>query len=364
MKKILFLLLFLFVLSIEVSPQDIIGKWKTPQQKVGGGMVGWIEMEYKPDNTFTLVLKYTGTDLDDMVKKGVLLYCTAKAKGKYEYSGKALSVDYDLESSILDFSVEFTSDCTLQPDIRKKLKEGIGSIMPPELKKQVESLLKIHTTAGMYRQILMLNYEKMCFGLSDGKRDPYEYYRIIPKDELTMSQKKREDERSAQRQARLKHEEELALEEKSDDETGKKKKKKIIKDEDLVKYELKENTTQGSYSVNNQTKSADDDDCIFDVIEVNARFPGGDEACFKWLTENMVYPAICKEQGIEGRVIVQFVVNKDGTIVDVKTVRSPDPNLTKEAERVVKEMPKWKPARQGNKTVRSRFNLPVMFRLN
>ena len=59
-----------------------------------------------------------------------------------------------------------------------------------------------------------------------------------------------------------------------------------------------------------------------------------------------------------------FVVNRDGSIVDVKTVRSPDPNLTKEAERVVKLMPKWKPARQGNKTVRSRFTLPVMFRLS
>ena len=109
---------------------------------------------------------------------------------------------------------------------------------------------------------------------------------------------------------------------------------------------------------------ADDDDRIFDVVEENAQFPGGDEACFKWLSEHIKYPSICQEQGVQGRVIVQFVVNKDGTIVDVKTVRSPDPNLTKEAERVVKEMPKWKPARQGNKTVRSRFNLPVMFRLN
>jgi len=58
------------------------------------------------------------------------------------------------------------------------------------------------------------------------------------------------------------------------------------------------------------------------------------------------------------------VVNRDGSIVDVETKRSPDTNLTKEAERVVKMMPKWKPARQGNKTVRSRFTLPVLFRLN
>ena len=109
---------------------------------------------------------------------------------------------------------------------------------------------------------------------------------------------------------------------------------------------------------------ADDDDRIYEMVEENAQFPGGDAECFKWLSEHIKYPSICQEQGVQGRVIVNFVVNKDGSIVDVKTARSPDPNLTKEAERVVKMMPKWKPARQGNKTVRSRFTLPVMFRLN
>lgn len=109
---------------------------------------------------------------------------------------------------------------------------------------------------------------------------------------------------------------------------------------------------------------ADEDDRIFEFVEENAQFPGGDEACFKWLSENIKYPSICREQGVQGRVILKFVVNRDGSIVDVETVRSPDPNLAKEAERVVKMMPKWKPARQGNKAVRSRFSLPVMFRLN
>lgn len=106
-----------------------------------------------------------------------------------------------------------------------------------------------------------------------------------------------------------------------------------------------------------------DDDRIFDVVEENAQFPGGDEACMKWLRDHIKYPSICQEQGVQGRVIVAFVVNKDGTIVDVKVLRSPDQHLSDEAVRVVKQMPKWKPARQGNRSVRSRFNLPVMFRL-
>lgn len=109
---------------------------------------------------------------------------------------------------------------------------------------------------------------------------------------------------------------------------------------------------------------ADDDDRIHDIVEENAQFPGGDEACMKWLADNIKYPSICREQGVQGRVTVAFVVNRDGSIVDIEILRSPDENLSKEAERVVKMMPKWKPARQGNKTVRSRFRLPIMFRLN
>ena len=104
-----------------------------------------------------------------------------------------------------------------------------------------------------------------------------------------------------------------------------------------------------------------DDDRILDVPEESAEFPGD---VYAWLAKNMQYPSICREQNIQGRVSVQFVINKDGSIVDVKVVRSPDEHLSKEAERVVKSMPKWKPARQGNKPVRMRYVLPVMFKLS
>ena len=105
------------------------------------------------------------------------------------------------------------------------------------------------------------------------------------------------------------------------------------------------------------------DNQLFGVVEESAQFPGGDEACLKWLSEHIKYPSICREQGVQGRVIVSFVVNKDGSIVDVEVIRSPDASLSKEAERVVKLMPRWRPAKQGNKTVRSRFRLPVLFKL-
>ncbi|MCF0199652.1 MAG: energy transducer TonB [Bacteroidaceae bacterium] len=104
-----------------------------------------------------------------------------------------------------------------------------------------------------------------------------------------------------------------------------------------------------------------DDDRILDVPEQSAEFPGD---VYEWLGKNIKYPAICQEQGVQGRVSVQFVINKDGSIVDAKVLRSPDEHLSTEALRVVKAMPKWKPARQGNKPVRMRYVLPVMFRLN
>ena len=103
---------------------------------------------------------------------------------------------------------------------------------------------------------------------------------------------------------------------------------------------------------------------VYDMVETNAQFPGGDAECLKFIAAHVKYPTICQEQGVQGRVLVSFVVNKDGSIVEVKAVRSPDPNLAKEAERVINLMPKWVPAMQGWKNVRSRFNLPVMFRLH
>lgn len=102
---------------------------------------------------------------------------------------------------------------------------------------------------------------------------------------------------------------------------------------------------------------------VFEIVEQNPSFPGGNEALMKWLSKNLKYPASAQENNIQGRVLVQFVVNKDGSIVDPKVLRSVDPALDKEALRVVSAMPKWQPGKQRGKTVRVRFTLPVTFRL-
>lgn len=105
------------------------------------------------------------------------------------------------------------------------------------------------------------------------------------------------------------------------------------------------------------------EDVVFVIVEKNPEFPGGQTELMKYLAQNIKYPVIAAENGIQGRVVCQFVVNKDGSIVDVQVVRGVDPALDKEAIRVIKSMPKWKPGQQRGQAVRVKFTLPVNFKL-
>ena len=104
-------------------------------------------------------------------------------------------------------------------------------------------------------------------------------------------------------------------------------------------------------------------DEIFVVVEKQPEFPGGSSALMKFLSDNIKYPVIAQENGIQGRVITNFVVERDGSISDVQVIRGQDPSLDKEAVRVIKTMPRWTPGQQRGKPVRVRFTLPVVFRL-
>lgn len=105
------------------------------------------------------------------------------------------------------------------------------------------------------------------------------------------------------------------------------------------------------------------EDEIFEVVEKNPEFSYNGMSLMQYLGKSIKYPTTAQETGTQGRVIVQFVVNKDGSIVDVKVVRGVDPYLDKEAIRVISTMPKWKPGEQRGKPVRCKFTVPVMFKL-
>lgn len=113
-----------------------------------------------------------------------------------------------------------------------------------------------------------------------------------------------------------------------------------------------------------QNATTANEDTIYGKVDKNAEYPGGTEALMKFIMTNLKYPETCRKEGIQGRVVIKFVVNTDGSIVDMEENRSPHADLTAEAMRVIKMMPKWTPATVGGKTVRSRFFLPVMFWLD
>ena len=102
---------------------------------------------------------------------------------------------------------------------------------------------------------------------------------------------------------------------------------------------------------------------VFDVVEEMPQFPGGPSALFEYLSKNIKYPVVAEENGVQGRVIVTFVVERDGSITDVKVVKSVDPSLDKEAQRVVKSMPHWIPGKQNGSAVRVKYTVPVTFKL-
>ena len=102
---------------------------------------------------------------------------------------------------------------------------------------------------------------------------------------------------------------------------------------------------------------------VHDVVDQMPAFPGGAAAMFQWLSSNLQYPTVAEENGVQGRVIVTFVVERDGSITDVKVVKAVDPSLDKEAVRLVKSMPKWNPGKQKGQAVRVKYTAPITFRL-
>ena len=106
------------------------------------------------------------------------------------------------------------------------------------------------------------------------------------------------------------------------------------------------------------------DETVFVVVENMPEFPGGQAELMKFLSQNVKYPALAQENGIQGRVVCQFVVERDGSIANVEVVRSSqDSSLDKEAVRVIKSMPKWTPGKQRGKPVRVKYTVPVNFKL-
>ncbi len=110
-------------------------------------------------------------------------------------------------------------------------------------------------------------------------------------------------------------------------------------------------------------KDTTTDDKVYDVCEQMPTYEGGDAALLKYLTDSVKYPELAKKHGVQGRVVIGFIVEKDGSLTDIKVLRSVDITLDAEALRVVKGMPKWIPGCHDGQLVRVEYNVPVSFRL-
>ena len=123
--------------------------------------------------------------------------------------------------------------------------------------------------------------------------------------------------------------------------------------------------SQSDYSSNetamNEETSNSDGNSIDDVKEVMPEFPGGPQALMDYLKANVIFPKVAEDEGIQGRVVVSYVVDIDGSITDVQVVQSVHPALDKEAMRVVRNMPKWIPGKHDGKAVQVKYSLPINF---
>lgn len=118
------------------------------------------------------------------------------------------------------------------------------------------------------------------------------------------------------------------------------------------------------FSFTTSTAQTKKNKMVYDVVEVMPQYPGGQIAMMKYIMENMKYPEQAMKEGIQGRVTVRFIVEKDGSISNVSPIHPVHPLLDKEAIRVVKSMPKWSPGKQHGKPVRVQLIVPIMFKLN
>jgi protein TonB len=137
-------------------------------------------------------------------------------------------------------------------------------------------------------------------------------------------------------------------------------------DEEMFSFEDSEDlgVNMNDYGYEVGEESVEEEAIPFALVEQKPMFQGGDANAFsKWVNQHLAYPDIAKENGIQGRVTLQFTVNTDGSVSGVKVLRGVDPSLDKEAVRVVSSSPKWTPGKQRDRPVKVTYTFPVIFQL-
>lgn len=146
----------------------------------------------------------------------------------------------------------------------------------------------------------------------------------------------------------------------------------IVSDEEIIEEDIEidveadQNTEVQEYiaPIIEEEDEEEEERMVFTVVESMPSYPGGNVARIKYLSECITYPQMARESGIQGRVFITFVVERNGTITDVRILRGIGGGCDEEAIRVIKNMPNWTPGKQRGKAVRVQFNMPILFKLN
>lgn len=297
--KRLYISIFISMIVFAVQAQKLSGKWYFWSIDDKGSALQCLD--FLSNNHYTLST-YTFGDNNLMKVEAEL-----SISGTYERSGKALTMVADKNTVKIKTNITYLGELKktydTNPQIRNKLKE-ITAKAKKELESESKRSLIILASIGSYTQIAKENENELHLILSDGKRECY-----------------------------------------------------IRKKETKEEYLLRQQEAQ------EKENAAINEDMIYRDVEEMPSFPEGQDGVFGYISKNIHYPVVAEENGIQGRVLVSFIIEKDGSLTDFVIEKSVDPSLDKEAIRLVRSMPKWNPGKKDGQSVNVKYTLPITFRL-
>lgn len=297
--KRLYISIFISMIVFAVQAQKLSGKWYFWSIDDKGSALQCLD--FLSNNHYTLST-YTFGDNNLMKVEAEL-----SISGTYERSGKALTMVADKNTVKIKTNITYLGELKktydTNPQIRNKLKE-ITAKAKKELESESKRSLIILASIGSYTQIAKENENELHLILSDGKRECY-----------------------------------------------------IRKKETKEEYLLRQQKAQ------EKENAAINEDMIYRDVEEMPSFPEGQDGVFGYISKNIHYPVVAEENGIQGRVLVSFIIEKDGSLTDFVIEKSVDPSLDKEAIRLVRSMPKWNPGKKDGQSVNVKYTLPITFRL-
>lgn len=299
--KRLYISLFISMIVFTVQAQTFSGKWYTCMKE--NDVTGLMCYNFVNNNNFTMSITFSMEKENAMKMDG-----DVSISGTFEQSGKALTLVTDENTVKINTNLsiigEWKKACEENPQIMNKMKSMLLE-MKRQADAEIKKLMLLYASFGTYTQIAKVNENELHLINRNGKRECY-----------------------------------------------------TRKKETMEEFELRQQKTQEK-----EDAALKEDKIYYGGVEEEPSFPGGEEALRDFISKNLRYPIFAKENGIQGRVQVSFIVEKDGSLTDFVITQSAHPSLDKEAIRVLQSMPKWNPGKNDGQFVTVKTCEYVFFNL-